>query len=96
MDLEKARGRQGLLEEVERVVIVEDLDRLLDRDELLRAALHARVVVRLGRRAALLELGSELLVLTKRLLRILEVVLQVHDLDGGLPGALGLGPMVFL
>ena len=34
----------------------------------------------MGRRAALLELGSELLVLTKRLLRILEVVLQVHDL----------------
>merc|ERR1719352_1972474 len=82
--LEKRRRRKRLLEQVQRIVIVQDLDRLLDRDELLRARLHPRVVVRTRGRAALLQLLKELLILAKRLLRVLEVVLQVDDLHGHL------------
>ena len=37
------------------------------------------------------QLCEKNLIGAKLLLRVLEVVLQVHDLDGGLPGALGLG-----
>merc|ERR1719359_299293 len=82
--LEKRRRRKRLLEQVQRIVIVQDLDRLLDRDELLRARLHPRVVVRTRGRAALLQLLKELLILAQRFLRVLEVVLQVDDLHGHL------------
>merc|ERR1719269_253377 len=82
--LEKRRRRKRLLEQVQRIVIVQDLDRLLDRDELLRARLHPRVVVSTRCRAALLQLLKELLVLAQRFLRVLEVVLQVDDLNSHL------------
>merc|ERR1719379_1068221 len=82
--LEKRRRRKRLLEQVQRIVIVQDLDRLPDRDELLRASLHPRVVVRTRCRAALLQLLKELLILAQRFLRVLEVVLQVDDLHGHL------------
>merc|ERR1719405_264714 len=78
--LQKRRRRKRLLEQVQRIVIVQDLDRLLDSDELLRASLHTRVVVRSRRRATLLQLRKELLIFAQRLLRVLEVVLQVDDL----------------
>merc|ERR1719305_2061064 len=78
--LQKRRRRKRLLEQVQRIVIVQDLDRLLDSDELLRATLHTRVVVRSRRRATLLQLRKELLIFAQRLLRVLEVVLQVDDL----------------
>merc|ERR1719359_804891 len=82
--LQKRRRRKRLLEQIQRIVVVQDLDRLLDCDELLRARLHPRVVVRTRCRAALLQLREELLVLAQRFLRVLEVVLQVHDLHGHL------------
>merc|ERR1719269_522914 len=78
--LQKRRRRKRLLEQIQRIVVVQDLDRLLDSDELLRARLHPRVVVRTRCRAALLQLRKELLILAQRFLRVLEVVLQVHDL----------------
>merc|ERR1719313_1409583 len=82
--LQKRRRRKRLLEQIQRIVVVQDLDRLLDSDELLRARLHPRVVVRTRCRAALLQLRKELLVLAQRFLRVLEVVLQVDDLHGHL------------
>merc|ERR1719379_927399 len=82
--LQERRRRKRLLEEIQRIIVVQDLDRLLDSDELLRARLHPRVVVRTRCRAALLQLRKELLVLAQRFLRVLEVVLQVHDLHGHL------------
>merc|ERR1719359_2132732 len=78
--LQKRRRRERLLEQIQRIVIVQDLDRLLDSDELLRARLHPRVVVRTRCSATLLQLRKELLVLAQRFLRVLEVVLQVDDL----------------
>merc|ERR1719313_2221572 len=80
--LQKRRRRKRLLEEIQRIVVVQDLDRLLDSDELLRARLHPRVVVRTRCRAALLQLRKELRVLAQRFLRVLQVVLQVDDLHG--------------
>merc|ERR1719506_1472144 len=82
--LKQRRRRKRLLEQIQRIVIVQDLDRLLDGDELLRARLHPRVVVRTRCRTSLLQLLEELLILAQRFLRILEVVLQVHDLHGHL------------
>merc|ERR1719353_902000 len=78
--LQKRRRRERLLEQVQRIVIVQDLDRLLDSHELLRARLHPRLVVRTRRRATLLQLLQELLILAQRILRVLEVVLQVDEL----------------
>merc|ERR1719313_2418298 len=54
--LKERRRRKRLLEQIQRIVVVQDLDRLLDGDELLRARLHPRVVVRTRCRAALLQL----------------------------------------
>merc|ERR1719353_60695 len=82
--LKERRRRKRLLEQIQRIVIVQDLDRLLDGHELLRARLHPRVVVRTRCRAALLQLREELLILAQRFLCILEVVLQVDDLHGHL------------
>merc|ERR1719375_411075 len=82
--LQKRRRRKRLLEQIQRIVVVQDLDRLLDSDELLRARLHPRVVVRTRCRATLLQLFKELLVLAQRFLRVLEVILQVDDLHGHL------------
>merc|ERR1719353_729697 len=42
--LQKRRRRKRLLEQIQRIIIVQDLDRLLDGHELLRAPLHPRVV----------------------------------------------------
>merc|ERR1719353_556626 len=78
--LEKCRRRKRLLEQIQRIVIVQDLDRLLDGHELLRARLHPRVVVRTRCRAALLQLRKELRILAQRFLCVLEVVLQVDNL----------------
>merc|ERR1719310_950374 len=82
--LKERRRRKRLLEQIQRIVIVQDLDRLLDGHELLRARLHPRVVVRTRCRAALLQLRKELRVLAQRFLRVLQVVLQVDDLHGHL------------
>merc|ERR1719218_222314 len=82
--LQKRRRRKRLLEKIQRIVIIQDLDRLLHGDELLRARLHPRVVVRTRSSAALLQLLEELLVLAQRFLRVLEVVLQVDDLHSHL------------
>merc|ERR1719453_2397114 len=82
--LQKRRRRKRLLEQIQRIVIVQDLDRLLDGHELLRARLHPRIVVRTRRRTAFFQLLKELLILALRFLRVFEVVLQVHDLHSHL------------
>merc|ERR1719313_494158 len=91
LELEQRRRGQRLLEEVQRVVVVEDLDGLRDGHELHRPRLDTFVVLSRLRSAALLQLHEEDLISTELLLRVLEVVLEVHDLHGGLSGALGLG-----
>merc|ERR1719313_1013886 len=90
-ELEERRRGQGLLEEVERVVVVENLDGLRDGHELERPSLHTLFVLSRLRGAALLQLHEEDLICAELLLRVLQVILQVHDLHGGLSGALGLG-----
>merc|ERR1719379_22267 len=88
--LQQGRGRERLLEEVQRVVVVQDLDRLCDRDQLHGPHLDALVVLGRFGGAGLLQLHQEHFIRAKLLLRILEVVLQVDDLNGNLTSTLGL------
>ena len=77
--LRETRGGEGLLEEVERVVVVEDLDRRADGRELLRARLLDDVEELRLLRAALLELSQVRGVIRERLLGVGELLLRVHD-----------------
>merc|ERR1719379_1943758 len=88
--LQQRRGRERLLEEVKRVVVVQDLDRLLDCDQLHGTHLDALVVLRRFRGAGLLQLHQKHFIRTKLVLCILEVILQVDDLNGNLASTLGL------
>merc|ERR1719213_158149 len=76
-----AERRRRLLEEVQRVVIVQDLDRLADRIHLLRAHRLALAPGRLLRRALLAQISQESLRLSNVRLRVLHVVLRLDDLD---------------
>ena len=75
--LHEARRRQGLLEEVERVVVVEDLDGRADGRDFLRAHLLHDVVELDLLRARGLQLDEEAGVLRESILRVREVVLRV-------------------
>merc|ERR1719311_1236846 len=86
-----AERRRRLLEEVQRVVIVQDLDGLADRIHLLRAHRLALAPGRLLRRALLAQVGQESLRLSNVRLRVLQVVLRLDDLDRDLAGTLRLG-----
>merc|ERR1719243_93987 len=86
-----AERRRRLLEEVQRVVIVQDLDRLADRIHLLRAHRLALAPGRLLRRALLAQIGKESLRLSNVRLRVLHVVLRLDDLNRDLAGTLRLG-----
>merc|ERR1719243_463347 len=86
-----AERRRRLLEEVQRVVIVQDLDRLADRIHLLRAHRLALAAGRLLRRALLAQIGKESLRLSNVRLSVLQVVLRLDDLDRDLAGTLRLG-----
>merc|ERR1719313_3286845 len=88
--LQQRRGRQRLLEEVQRVVVVQDLDRLLDRDQLHGPHLDALVILRRFCGAGFLQLHQKHFIRAKLILRILEVILQVDDLNGDLTSTLGL------
>mmetsp|Transcript_33665 Transcript_33665/g.88159 ORF Transcript_33665/g.88159 Transcript_33665/m.88159 type:complete len:450 (+) Transcript_33665:880-2229(+) len=85
------RGRQGLFEKVEGVVVVEELDDLCQGEELLGARLAALLPLAGLRGAAFLQLGQELLVLCQGLLRERQVVLHLHDGHPELPDPAGLG-----
>mmetsp|Transcript_105742 Transcript_105742/g.256886 ORF Transcript_105742/g.256886 Transcript_105742/m.256886 type:complete len:518 (+) Transcript_105742:640-2193(+) len=84
-------ARQGLLEEVQGVVAVEDLDGLGDGHELLRPRLHSLLPLPLLLVAAGVQVTEELLVLQQCLLSVREVILHLHDLHGELAAALHLG-----
>merc|ERR1719248_31001 len=86
-----AERRRRLLEEVQRVVIVQDLDGLADRIHLLRAHRLALAPGRLLRRALLAQIGQESLRLSNVRLRVLHVVLCLDDLNRDLASTLRLG-----
>ena len=92
LHLEQARAgaRQGLLEEVERVVVVEHLDGVRQGHELLGAHLGALLPLARLRRAAVLQLREELLVLQQALGRVVEVLLHGHELHAELADLGGL------
>ena len=81
--LHEARGggRQGLLEEVQRVVVVEDLDGVGQGDELLRAGLLDLLELAGLGLAGLVEAGEEVLVREEGLLGVREAVLHLGDGD---------------
>merc|ERR1719395_47443 len=81
---------QGLLEEVQRVVIVQDLDRLADGGDLLCANLAALVPLLLLRRALRRQVREERLQVVQLLRRVLDVVGGRHDAHGQLAAALRL------
>merc|ERR1719456_551887 len=82
--------RHGLLEQVQRVVVVKDLHGLADRVQLLGAHRLTLTPRRLLLRALLAKIREELLRLGNVRLRILEVVLRLDDLNRNLPGTLRL------
>mmetsp|Transcript_76444 Transcript_76444/g.216659 ORF Transcript_76444/g.216659 Transcript_76444/m.216659 type:complete len:270 (+) Transcript_76444:804-1613(+) len=84
------RSRKSLLEQLEGIVIIENLNGLSDRDELILAGLAPRLPLRVLGGAALLQLLQHCLVLQQLRLGVREVVLQLHDRDAELPGPLGL------
>merc|ERR1719324_60334 len=83
--------RHRLLEQVERVVVVEHLDGLADGRDLLGAHLLALGPVRLLLRALRGEVTDECLRLLGFLLSVLHVVLRLNNLDRNFTRALGLG-----
>merc|ERR1719421_293472 len=85
------RERERLLEEVQGIVIVEDLNRLADARDLLRARLRAHVPLLLLRAALRGEVREEGLRLAQLLGGVLNVVLPSRDGHRQGAGALGLG-----
>merc|ERR1719453_2832059 len=83
--------RDRLLEQIQRVVIVEHLDRLADGRDLFGAHLLALRPVPLLLCALLGEVANEGLGLLDFLLGVLHVVLRLDHLDRDLAGALGFG-----
>merc|ERR1712070_548033 len=88
---EAGSTRQGLLEELESVVIIEDRDGVLQGGELLVAHLHVLIEKRLLLGAVLLQVLDELLVLQESLTGVTEVVLHLDDLHTKFASALELG-----
>mmetsp|Transcript_5100 Transcript_5100/g.11289 ORF Transcript_5100/g.11289 Transcript_5100/m.11289 type:complete len:380 (-) Transcript_5100:584-1723(-) len=88
--LDKAWTWEGLLEELQGVVIVEDLDGLCDGQLLLSAHLLNLLPLLVLGVAVLVHVGQELLILGKRLLGVLQIVSHLSDLDAKLASALSL------
>merc|ERR1719253_563998 len=88
--LQQRRRSECFLKEVQRIVVVEHLDRLRDRNQLLRARRLASLVLFALRRTALLQLHQEPLVSAEAVLRVLQIVLQRHNLHRGLARTLRL------
>mmetsp|Transcript_50378 Transcript_50378/g.107937 ORF Transcript_50378/g.107937 Transcript_50378/m.107937 type:complete len:479 (-) Transcript_50378:133-1569(-) len=85
-----AGGRQGLLKELQSVIIVENLNGLGQGGELVGAHLHPLIPLRGLRSAALLELCLELLVLEQRRLCAGEAVLHLLNCNTQLAHLLSL------
>merc|ERR1719453_792110 len=82
--LQERRARERFLEKFQRIIVVENLDRLRKREDLLCPHLRAVLPVLRLRRAVLLQVGKELLVLLEGLYRVLHILLRVHDLHAEL------------
>merc|ERR1719311_1499566 len=95
-ELPRGRGgghrfkRQSLLEEVQRVVVVQDLDRLADGGDLLGANRTTFGPLLLLRRALRREVRQERLQVVQLLRGVLDVVGRCHDAHSELAAALGL------
>mmetsp|Transcript_106220 Transcript_106220/g.342685 ORF Transcript_106220/g.342685 Transcript_106220/m.342685 type:complete len:339 (-) Transcript_106220:892-1908(-) len=78
VNLHKAHlgARERLFEELQRLVIIEDLDGLRERNHLLRLYVLVELPLSLFRITLLLQVRQELLVLRKALFGVLEVVVQ--------------------
>mmetsp|Transcript_109574 Transcript_109574/g.274480 ORF Transcript_109574/g.274480 Transcript_109574/m.274480 type:complete len:250 (-) Transcript_109574:610-1359(-) len=83
----RTRARQGLLEKFKRVIVVENLDGLRKRQQLLRAGLFDLLPLRSLCRAALLELLRELFIRCKRLVGVLQVIVHSCKLNAEVPDA---------
>mmetsp|Transcript_109570 Transcript_109570/g.274463 ORF Transcript_109570/g.274463 Transcript_109570/m.274463 type:complete len:250 (-) Transcript_109570:338-1087(-) len=83
----RTRARQGLLEKFKRVIVVENLDGLRKRQQLLRAGLFDLLPLRSLRRAALLELLLEFAIRCERLLCVPQVVVHSRKLNAQIPDA---------
>mmetsp|Transcript_39508 Transcript_39508/g.88426 ORF Transcript_39508/g.88426 Transcript_39508/m.88426 type:complete len:303 (+) Transcript_39508:787-1695(+) len=88
--LDEARAWQGLLEEFEGVVIVQDLDCLSNGDLLLSPHLLNLIPLLVLCCAVLIHVCQELLILTQSFLRVLEVIGHVGDIHTQLANAHGL------
>merc|ERR1719310_30973 len=77
--LQERRARERFLEKFQRIIIVEDLDRLRKRNDLLCPHLRAVLPVLRLRRAVFFQVGKELLVLLEGLYCVLHILLRVHD-----------------
>mmetsp|Transcript_39510 Transcript_39510/g.88437 ORF Transcript_39510/g.88437 Transcript_39510/m.88437 type:complete len:305 (+) Transcript_39510:854-1768(+) len=88
--LQEAGAWQGLLEEFEGVVIVQDLDCLSNGDLLLSPHLLNLIPLLVLCCAVLIHVCQELLILTQSFLRVLEVIGHVGDIHTQLANAHGL------
>mmetsp|Transcript_23931 Transcript_23931/g.65209 ORF Transcript_23931/g.65209 Transcript_23931/m.65209 type:complete len:404 (+) Transcript_23931:823-2034(+) len=89
--LKQRRARQGLLEDLQGIVIVDNLDGLCDGQELVRAGLLNDLPLLLLLGAVLVKVCQELLVLHQRLCGVIQVLLQGLNLNAGLPVSPQLG-----
>mmetsp|Transcript_79086 Transcript_79086/g.177149 ORF Transcript_79086/g.177149 Transcript_79086/m.177149 type:complete len:366 (+) Transcript_79086:1151-2248(+) len=90
LGLQQSWTREGFLEEVQRIIIVQDGNCLGNGLELFCACLRPFLPLGRLRVAALGQVGEELLVLRQRLLGVLQILFEVHNLDTGLSLALQL------
>mmetsp|Transcript_74283 Transcript_74283/g.215253 ORF Transcript_74283/g.215253 Transcript_74283/m.215253 type:complete len:384 (+) Transcript_74283:3265-4416(+) len=86
----RARRRKRLFEEIQRIVVIKNLDRVGKRDELLGPGLGALLPLRCLRGAALLQSLQELLVRQERRLGVRQVLFHLHDADTQLADLRGL------
>mmetsp|Transcript_21194 Transcript_21194/g.39779 ORF Transcript_21194/g.39779 Transcript_21194/m.39779 type:complete len:200 (-) Transcript_21194:627-1226(-) len=89
LNLEQGSARQCFLEQVQRIVIIKDLDRVCQCNELFRADLLVRLVLFRLQRAALGGVRKELLVTRERILTVRKLTLLSYDVNSQLCAALG-------
>mmetsp|Transcript_30348 Transcript_30348/g.53320 ORF Transcript_30348/g.53320 Transcript_30348/m.53320 type:complete len:200 (+) Transcript_30348:1056-1655(+) len=89
LNLEQGSARQCFLEQVQRIVIIKDLDRVCQCNELFRADLLVRLVLFRLQRAALGGVRKELLVTRERILTVRKFTLLSYDVNSQLCAALG-------
>mmetsp|Transcript_90732 Transcript_90732/g.235308 ORF Transcript_90732/g.235308 Transcript_90732/m.235308 type:complete len:514 (+) Transcript_90732:135-1676(+) len=84
-------ARQSLFEKIERIVVVEHLDRVSKRDQFLSAGLRPLLPLGGLRLAACLEIPEELLVRGQTRLGVRQVLLHLNDLNADLANLRRLG-----